>query len=378
MAKNITEVSTFSTPIVVPEGTDSRNLAAENVEAIAQALGNRTKYIADNAGFKNGSTNTWQYGQAIDPASAATFRLTSTKTPHDHANPANKWGSIMRFAMAAGAANIAMYVGDGTSGQLAFTINASWNDATQQWHQEESTRPSYALIVDPTGELHYYKVPSGTGANWTSWPTAVGTFTVAEVITSSITAAAALIVGDVNVVGNVIGGANISLPGGSRVVYTGTTAAKRRYKIIPIEKLHVAPDSSGPATYGFGTIYVLTNIDSVAYLPIELPSGTVLETVEVMQLQDSVANVFNIYYELMFDWDTTVPVTPGSRTNAGAANQTDARVSAVDIIVTPLDAAGYAHTSNAVQKLWLKMDWKANNRFYGFRAVFIDSGPRND
>jgi hypothetical protein len=52
MAKVIIETATFTPTITVPEGTDTRSHAAEDVEAIAQGLANRTqaiKAVTDNA-----------------------------------------------------------------------------------------------------------------------------------------------------------------------------------------------------------------------------------------------------------------------------------------------------------------------------------------
>lgn len=45
MSKVITETATYAAAVTVPEGTDSRNLAAEAVEAIAQVLADRTKFL---------------------------------------------------------------------------------------------------------------------------------------------------------------------------------------------------------------------------------------------------------------------------------------------------------------------------------------------
>lgn len=53
MSKTLTEVDTFTASIVVPEGTDSRNTAAEDVESIAQRLANRTKNLNLHAARKD-------------------------------------------------------------------------------------------------------------------------------------------------------------------------------------------------------------------------------------------------------------------------------------------------------------------------------------
>jgi len=45
MAKNLIEASNFDTAVTVPEGTDSRDDAADAVELLAQALANRTKFL---------------------------------------------------------------------------------------------------------------------------------------------------------------------------------------------------------------------------------------------------------------------------------------------------------------------------------------------
>jgi hypothetical protein len=64
MAHNLTEADVFTTPISVPDGTDTHNTAANVVDAIAQALANRTKHLNDHAAFKD-VANTFTAPQTI-------------------------------------------------------------------------------------------------------------------------------------------------------------------------------------------------------------------------------------------------------------------------------------------------------------------------
>ncbi len=76
MAHVITETPTFTATVTVPDGTDSRVNAAEVVEAIAQALANRTralKAVTDNAAIKNAANtftalNTFNAGLVANAA----------------------------------------------------------------------------------------------------------------------------------------------------------------------------------------------------------------------------------------------------------------------------------------------------------------------
>lgn len=63
--KVLTETNTYDPTVTVPEGVDSRNTAAEDVEAIAQVLADRTKYLKDQVDTKVArlaSANTFSAG----------------------------------------------------------------------------------------------------------------------------------------------------------------------------------------------------------------------------------------------------------------------------------------------------------------------------
>ncbi len=74
--KNLTDVDAFTTPIEVPEGTDSRNDAAGDVESIAQRLANRTHYLNQRTA-KLATTNTFTdaqtFSSTINVVGAATI-----------------------------------------------------------------------------------------------------------------------------------------------------------------------------------------------------------------------------------------------------------------------------------------------------------------
>ena len=50
MPHNITELDVFTTPIVVPDGTDNHMLLSSYMAAFVQALANRTKYLSLHGG----------------------------------------------------------------------------------------------------------------------------------------------------------------------------------------------------------------------------------------------------------------------------------------------------------------------------------------
>ena len=61
MPKNLTDASTYSSPIAVPVDSDPRNAAS--VETPFQQLANRTKYLADRVGGSGGGSE-WVYDDA--------------------------------------------------------------------------------------------------------------------------------------------------------------------------------------------------------------------------------------------------------------------------------------------------------------------------
>lgn len=179
MPKNLTETPTFAPDITVPEGDDSRDDAAGDVELLAQQLANRTAYLrvlADAA--------------ALRPADN-TFTGANTLTQELNVKPtiASRWNLVGRFKSAdpAGpsmdgpedAQYVYLYTGTDSSntgayGAFALTFNAKWRASATggypngHWDQLDYTRASFALIMRGS-EIRLASKPANE-QDWTEWP----------------------------------------------------------------------------------------------------------------------------------------------------------------------------------------------------------------
>lgn len=79
MAHNLTEADAFTTPISVPDGTDTHNTAANVVAALAQALANRTKHLNDHVAYKD-VANTFSAAQTIPVLNATDLAVANSAT----------------------------------------------------------------------------------------------------------------------------------------------------------------------------------------------------------------------------------------------------------------------------------------------------------
>jgi hypothetical protein len=185
MSKDLTDVDSFTSPIHVPEGIDSRDDAAGDVELIAQALANRTRNLknaidplaADAA--RKSAQNTFTKTQIINSegAHADDPLISTTAKPGDDptdlsaivpAVPAgsNRWKLIMA-APTQGSAYAGIFVGQSPYG-AALVNNARWHVGTQRWRQIDPAFVSTAM-VGRSGQWIVSHVPAGAGP-WIDWP----------------------------------------------------------------------------------------------------------------------------------------------------------------------------------------------------------------
>jgi len=181
MARDLTDVNTYPPAITVPEGSDSRSNAAEDVELAAQGLANRTEWLrafvvrailSDDAA-RSIFTVPIQ-GNTLSPRDPV---LWSDTGPHDDpGKPTNPWKEFLRGRNQAGtdAQRSGLYIGDGTQGLIGLVVNAMWRDdhgaSPGRWEQLDATKPSYFLFVNASGDLRFSKKDAAT-ANWTAWDT---------------------------------------------------------------------------------------------------------------------------------------------------------------------------------------------------------------
>lgn len=168
MPKNLTETSNFDTPIVVPLGSDSHSTLAEYIEAIAQKLTNRSKWLQDIVS----RTNTWAIQQLFDTgqnpdmpyviSSRHPGECNVTGTPE----PTNPWRMFAKFPTGVTDVNVRLYWGSGAEGHFAIVYNAYWRPHNQRWRQEAAGSYSFAVLVGGLGTSFVSKDPASS--DWLS------------------------------------------------------------------------------------------------------------------------------------------------------------------------------------------------------------------
>lgn len=180
MPKTLNESSVYVGGVTVPEGTDSRDDAADAVELLAQQLTNRTRYLKDVhdlldlAAAKLDEVNTFTRQIKVEhPDDPAEALLRSTKTAADStANPGNKWKQIFAFRTDPNrSARVYTGVDLATEGSFILTVNAFWNVTganANKWEKEVAGDSSFALIV--RNENMFVSRMDTSAQTWTSWP----------------------------------------------------------------------------------------------------------------------------------------------------------------------------------------------------------------
>jgi hypothetical protein len=203
MSHNITEVDEFTTPVVVPDGTDDHMLLSSYILAFVQALTNRTlhvKNVADTAVQRDGG-NTINNDQDftgnveiegtltvddsttitgdihhhgvlfLERANADEALIQTHREPNQSPNPAgNKWDAVSQFKNAGGL-YVYTYTGQNgdTLGSYIITTNAVWHTGTQQWSLQNSGLPASAIIWRYQ-DVRFVGKPASSSP-WSSWPT---------------------------------------------------------------------------------------------------------------------------------------------------------------------------------------------------------------
>lgn len=177
MPHPITEVDTFTATVTVPDGDDFMDDAADVVEAISQALANRTHFLnlhsvhIDDEDFAILSVpltgNTVNVREPV---------IRSAKGPRDHPlKPLNPWKEFLqgKNLSEADSQRSSLYFGDGVEGLFGFAVNAQWREdlgVSGLWHQLDASKASYFVYVNASGDLRYSKKDAGA-TNWATWDT---------------------------------------------------------------------------------------------------------------------------------------------------------------------------------------------------------------
>lgn len=170
MPVTLTESPVFPEEIVAPVGTDARDLAADTVRAIAQALANRSRYLRNafstlqSQAAKLGVSNVFTGIQTIDIASPETPMIRSNNTPATYR-------LLAEFPVDVGNRRVRIYWG--AVQPFIATINARWSGADSKWHRDVNSADSSALIVGLNDVLFSSVLADDPlGAEWSSWPLA--------------------------------------------------------------------------------------------------------------------------------------------------------------------------------------------------------------
>jgi len=179
MPKILVETPSFDPDIVVPEGTDPRVDAADVVEALAQKLANRSQFVkevTDNAARVD-TTNTFEeittflqrlLLSVIDAAPGHPVM----DVPYTASEDSQTWKPILRMALVqrtSGSASATLYTRHISGNErLILVTNAEWTGT--QWHQNDSSKSSTAILFTSTGSeaLQICRMPAGA-ANWSTW-----------------------------------------------------------------------------------------------------------------------------------------------------------------------------------------------------------------
>lgn len=276
MPHNLTEVDAHTTPIAVPDGIDSRSNAAEVVEALAQALANRTNRLNLHAALKN-VANTFTAGpQEVNVTDSLLAALVTRTTAADDAASGNKWKAVLGFAIGgAGGDYVNVYAGIKTGpGQFVITINAEWNTSDQLWHQIDVSLTSFAVILLTTG-MFLSRRAAGAPA-WSSWPAGAGDLTVGGDVTAY---------GALAVVGAIAStSAGISANG----EYTFSTPRTRTNTPIPVT-------SSAGTNVDPTTNDLVISSGAFGEVTLRLPVGDVINGIDVAHYQATAGqNIFQL------------------------------------------------------------------------------------
>lgn len=298
MAHNLTEtddLASFAAPVTVPDGTDSRNTAAEDVEAIAQVLTDRTFTLLSRAALlaQNNlftAVNvfeqlvTGQLGFAVTAEAANTPAFDLLTSPDDDPNPGNKWKKIAQALIGGGAMHAMMFSGTpGGEAQLLFTLNAQWDPVAQTWSQQTAAGGvhSFALLISHAGVTTFSRVANGSGA-WAAWPVTSTTELRAQTATVTTVNASGSINAtldlnadnDVSALGDLLAGGDVKIDG--EYTYNGGVKTGR---VLKIRLEDIVQAGGGNA---FGTCGIRVVGTNECFLPIRAPIGANLGIASVL------------------------------------------------------------------------------------------------
>lgn len=232
--------------------------------------------------------------------------LATNNTPPDDAyfvgGAHNRWKLIFVFKHAGGQ-YVNVYTGQNvgdTAGAYAITVNSSWDIPSQKWKQENATLPSVAVVWF-YGRVRVAGRAAGA-ADWSNWDqTTDGLLEIGKLSASGdVSAGGAVTANTVSTLGNVAAGANLTaiaglLVGGGGSFGGGITItgecryASAKARVTEVNLSRARPDGSNiseDSDFGF---WVATSTGARLFVPIELPSGAVLNGIDILHNQSTAA-----------------------------------------------------------------------------------------
>lgn len=277
MAHDLTEADAFTTPVTVPDGLDTHSTAANVVQAIAQAIANRTKWLKaryDTNTGKLDSVNTWVHKQFINTVDNEEPMISSQLTSVVSGFPDSAWRLFCEFFVS-GTIKVRMYWGQNDSdseGAFCITLNALYStDTSDSWYADDAGQPSFALF------MHQTKLRTAVKSNGDlHWDWAFkGALDVGHIDSTGVVST-----GDVSAVDDVIAGDDVTA--GGEFLYTGTHARTGGITLADVYGAYKRLTT--------GEIAIDTSVPDPlqrAVWPIRLPVGAVLGDIEVIVLQSS-------------------------------------------------------------------------------------------
>jgi len=377
--KNLTEADTYSTPIEVPEGTDSRNNAAGHVESIAQRLANRTHHLNAHAAKKN-VANVFTEAQAIDVLSCAASALRTDVSANDHPGSASNIWKPLWEGVANDGRRVRFYTGDGGNGDsYMVTWNALWAPASgaQTWSQDNGTSASSALWVR-TEDLRWYgkavgSSPWATGA----WDAARGSVTIGANLTVNGNAQLPNLTGNPHSTGNLSASDDLiagrDVKAGDDVVAVSEFQYENAHtRNTFVNMFHGWGEGEFRDDGGAAYVYLQGPGDKHCW-PIDLPQGAVLQDVELICAKPGVGySILRIRRKHAFDWNA-VPAGPPTEVTIGSAASSNTE----GLHTLKVSGLNFSIDNNGSMLFAEFEAGDANDNVFAMRLTWTDPGPRN-
>lgn len=349
MSHTLTEADVFTPTVVVPDGVDSGAHRAEDVQALGQALADRTRNLKNlldalgaDAALKS-ATNTFITQQLINTPVDLPMLSTGAK-PGDYTGAmpdppglppsANRWKLVLAFPTTA-SAYIGLFVGQPPDG-FAIVNNARWHPQTQKWRQLDTSKPSAALFSyldsSPLGRMLTSMVGAGA-APWADWPTTAGA--------------------DLYVGGSVGASGNVSVTGDFRY----TPGHARTNWSVPL-----AGGSGQLKLNDDGTYSSASGAASVEF-PLRIPGGVTISDITVLYDQSNASQYGGLALRRRSHSTTSMPVwetiPAGSFVNTGGIGFHATPIATNGVVIDgAYDYAVLVQFANANDKLGrIYVDW---------------------